>query len=187
MEADEASSVLSPSKLLPYCPHLSHQNFYHIVLVEALFWLRPPHPPTAVKSSLVTGTISQQHSNPPHCFQTSTAPPSQHGTPKPWGSQFHVWQCSLPTRALSSWWGSPSPPTMSIGDMQKVCVSKHPPTYTLPDTGAILLIMNHHREPNVKPLIGLKRVLWTAYVTHFENNVWYNERGLKGKMSHKFS
>lgn len=187
MEADEAFPVLSPSKLLPYCPHLSHQNFYHIFLVEALFWLRPPHPPTAVKSLLVTGTISQQHSNPPHCFQTSTAPPSRHDTPKPWGSQIQVWLCSLTTSALSSWWGSPSPPTMSIGDMQKVCVSKHPPTYTLPDTGAILLIMNHHREPNVKPLIGLKRVLWTAYVTHFENNVWYNERGLKGKMSHKFS
>lgn len=57
-----------------YC---SHQSFHHIVLVKALFWLCPPHPPTAVTSSLVTGTISQQHSNPSHYFQTSTTPPSR--------------------------------------------------------------------------------------------------------------
>lgn len=87
MEADEARPVLFPSKLLPYCPHLSHQNFCHFVLVEALFWLRPPHPPTAVKSSLLTGTISSNTvtrltiSKPARHLQAGTTPPSP-GAPR---------------------------------------------------------------------------------------------------------
>lgn len=65
MEADEARPALFPSKLPPYCPR------------QSSFLALSPHPPTAVTSSLVTGTISQQHSTPSHYFQTSTTPPSR--------------------------------------------------------------------------------------------------------------